>query len=117
MNVVCDLLASRASASLLALFSARVRLLGAYADQVRRQQSACLPFELWSCRSLASLANAVTNIQALVSALQAAPHAPDLPAATLAVQVYAQAVQDGEPLVAVDLVLGPAPDLRLGFRV
>ena len=44
--------------------------------------------------------------------LHALPHKSDLPIAVLAVEVDAQAVQDGEPLVAVFLILGTAPDLR-----
>ena len=43
--------------------------------------------------------------------LHALPHKLDLPIAVLAVEVDAQAVQDGEPLVAVYLILGAAPDL------
>ena len=64
----------------------------------------------YSCAAAGKQRNSEIRVPGL--GLHALPHKLDLPIviAVLAVQVDAQAVQDGEPLVAVFLILGTAPD-------
>ena len=64
---------------------------------------------LYTCRAARRHRN--SDISAPGLGLHALPHSPNLPIVILAVDIDAQAVQDREPLVAVCLILGTAPDL------
>ena len=67
------------------------------------------PVQPQSCRKTKKLCTN-SGICAPGLGLHSLPHAPNLTAAVLAIEVDAQAVQDSKPLVAVFLILGTAPD-------